>query len=92
MPNIKRLKLLAWYIRSIPREHFNMQIWLYHPMPFVNGRIEKVELGTLGCAIGWATQIPEFNKEGFTFDFVVNDNGAPAYEDNNDNEIGRAHV
>ena len=66
---IKRLKLLAWYLRSVPRKFFNLDKWFnidggtWNPY---SCHVKTLGCGTTGCAIGWAGHIPEFNEEGFT--------------------------
>lgn len=50
----KRLKLLAWYLKSVPEKHFNIECWVR----------ESGDSIVTACAGGWATQIPEFIENG----------------------------
>jgi hypothetical protein len=63
--NSKRLLTLAKHLRTVPRKNFNMGQWCHFPISGL-GRdgIFKHPCGTAGCAIGWATQIPEFYAAG----------------------------
>jgi len=78
-PKLKRLSLLAWYLRSVPRQYFGLMSWLYlNGSKFVNGLLKDIECGTTACAIGWAGHVPEFRK----FGFKLLDNGliVPSYK------------
>lgn len=63
----ERLTILADFLDTVPQEKFNIHIW------FSRCR-------TAGCALGWATQIPEFKKDGLKL--CIGDGGfnAPCYK------------
>lgn len=70
-PNLRRLRLLSYYLKSVPEEHFNLSIWVsVGDGRLVNGQLKVIAKNTSACAIGWATQIPEFIKEGFRLSHV----------------------
>jgi len=63
---LRRLSLLAWYLRSVPRQYFRLMSWVYrNGSNFDNGLLKNIECGATACAIGWAAHIPEFRKLGF---------------------------
>jgi len=71
-PNLRRLRLLSYYLKSVPEEHFNLCSWInLSTGRLVNGQLKVIAKNTTACAIGWATQIPEFIKEGFKLDHAV---------------------
>ena len=49
----RRLLKLAKFLKTIPDEKFDIGIW----------KTER-KCGTVCCAVGWATNIPEFNRLG----------------------------
>src|ERR1700761_6458139 len=56
-PKDRLLKLADFLEHSVPQARFNMTF-------FADGDLAH-DCGTAGCAAGWATQIPEFQAEGF---------------------------
>jgi len=54
--NAKRLLTLANVLDSVPDEQFDINL-------FWEGKPH--DCGFVGCALGWATTIPEFAKAGF---------------------------
>jgi hypothetical protein len=52
-----RLLKLAKFLDSVQQKHFNMGWW---------GYAIDAECGTVACAAGYATTIPEFQAEGLT--------------------------
>lgn len=51
--SIKRLELLVKKLNEIQEDQFSLGIWW-----------SEDECGTTGCAMGWATTIPEFQRLG----------------------------
>lgn len=61
----KRLLLLADYLENLPRNvSFNMAVWGAHDASHEPD--EHNFCGTAACALGHATQIPQFKKAGLT--------------------------
>ena len=61
--NIAYLKLLEAKLRTVAQEEFDMRTWCgseWHPW----GGKEDLSCGTVACALGHATTIPEFKKLG----------------------------
>ena len=57
---VERLERLAAFLEDeVPEERFDMDQW-------ANG--DLAECGTVGCAAGWATTIPEFAEAGFVLE------------------------
>ena len=57
-----RLVKLAEFLKTVPEDRFDMSTWVW-----LRGRLpkhidERESCGTGGCALGWATAIPEFRK------------------------------
>lgn len=50
----KLSKLAQFLDKKVPADRFNLVEWWIH----------TPGCGTVGCAVGWACQIPEFKKEG----------------------------
>lgn len=61
--NDKRLLRLAKFLRRVPKRRFNMMIWA---SGLFCGRPKEVEhkCGTSACALGWASSIPSFKRDG----------------------------
>lgn len=70
----RRLNVLAEYLKSVPKEKFNLSSWARgYPEDLLDtDKVKKLSgyqkflnmCGTTGCAFGWATAIPEFRKAG----------------------------
>lgn len=56
--NKRRLKIVADYSKFVPDELFDLEMWF-------NNTACETACGTVGCAIGHATQIPALKAEGF---------------------------
>lgn len=56
--NTERLLILADFLETVPPYLFDMD-------RFGRFKNEKRDCGSTACALGWATTIPSFNKEGF---------------------------
>lgn len=58
--NIERLTKLADFLDTVPERRFDLSRW----------RAAKgtIECGFAGCAVGWASLIPEFRVDGLTLD------------------------
>ena len=68
MANIRRLKTLSKFLRTIPRKLFKMDNWVTTEKPEnVVNHIHKpteTECGFAACAMGWACQIKSFRDAG----------------------------
>lgn len=70
--NIKRLKTLADFLKTIPTTRFNLSTWRndtsedYDGEEFISNLELKSNCNTTACAIGWAGVIPEFISAGFS--------------------------
>ena len=65
---ISRLNRLIEILEKVPEELFDMTIWATRR----NGMFA-------GCACGWASQSPEFQKDGLSFE--IGDCGMVSYND-----------
>jgi hypothetical protein len=61
-----RLLSLAKFLRKVPREQFDFGIWI--ESSDLKTPLSLGACGTLGCALGWASAMPEFNALGLTND------------------------
>jgi hypothetical protein len=58
---VEKLSRLAWYLENkVPPENFDMNYWAR----VISKRSRLGDCGTVACALGWATTIPEFKSEG----------------------------
>jgi hypothetical protein len=62
---ISRLKLLADKLDTVQPFEFNLGVWF-----------RQNDCGTVGCAVGWACQVPELQEEGLHLK-----NSIPIYQD-----------
>jgi hypothetical protein len=82
--NTKRLLLLAAFLETVPEHKFGLRDWReshelsddenYVSLSELNASLSNKSLmnhscGTTGCAIGHACTIPEFIKDGFTWEY-----------------------
>jgi hypothetical protein len=70
----KRLLKLAAFLRTLPRKRFNYKHWVGNDW---KGEPDLMSCGTAACALGWATTIPLFRKEGLRLRAYSNGGGAP---------------
>lgn len=83
-----RLTELCTVLRKIPRENFNLELWIDN---FQNEKTDisnlsikqKINCGTVCCAIGWACSHKPFIKQGFVLE-MDGRHGWPVYK----NETG----
>lgn len=63
--NRKRLHILAKFLKNVDRTHFDLGTWCtIDGGQIKDGRIAKVGCGTTACAMGWAANVPSFNRDG----------------------------
>ena len=67
--SIRRLMVLAEFLRTVPRKRFNLESWVDDEYPPVLDP-ENPECGSTACAVGWATTIPEFQALGLYLSVV----------------------
>ena len=67
---LERLKTMVKLIRQLPPESFNLSTLRECDMGLAYNTDGKPEpsCGSMGCVIGWATMVPEFNEAGLTWD------------------------
>jgi hypothetical protein len=63
--NKKRLLKLADFLVTVPPERFDLEVWA---------------CGAVACAVGWASEVPEFREAGFRLDQF----DCPAFEGEED--------
>lgn len=68
--NKERLLLLADKLDTVPPDGFDLKEWTNDKLA------EERGCGFVGCAIGWALTMPEFQSQGF-----VEEDAAPSYEE-----------
>lgn len=51
----ERLTILADFLDTVPKEKFDLYYWWFH---------RNEPCNSTGCAVGWATTIPEFANDG----------------------------
>lgn len=73
---VKRLQKLADKLKTVPRDKFDIEVWmdglthydnLWCAKP--NGKVLG-DCGTTGCAMGWACTIPSFKRAGLKYNVV----------------------
>lgn len=64
--NRERLKILADFLRTVDRKHFDLKRWVTGVKVSDSMPPDLNACGSTGCAIGWATTIPEFREAGLT--------------------------
>lgn len=57
---LRRLDVLADFLLTVPKEHFNLWDWARN-----YGPDWTMTCGSTACAVGWAASIPEFQNLGF---------------------------
>lgn len=66
--NKERLLKLADYLETVPPEKFDMGTWITgEEIPGKSDEGNLLECGSAGCALGWATMVPEFREAGLFF-------------------------
>lgn len=65
----ERLTTLADFLDTVPEEKFDIGIWFN-------------KCRTAGCAVGWATTIPEFKNDGLELHSVAGGFNSPCYKSN----------
>ena len=80
--NVERLKRLADFLRNeVPPERFDISTWVGTSAKPWLGK-EDLSCGTVACAMGWATQVPEFRAAGLRLiPSCKSDEGIPVYGD-----------
>lgn len=61
----RRLKILADFLRTVPKKRFEMTSWCTVDFMSRTNEISHNECGTAACAAGWACTIPSFRRVGF---------------------------
>lgn len=67
----RRLLVLAEFLEKLPPERFNFSTWVGDDW---KGAAD-LSCGTVACALGWATAIPEFAAAGLHLETVILDKG-----------------
>ncbi len=80
--NAERLLRLADFLETLPEGRFDYSVWSRGCEPGVQLEIVGGACGTTGCALGWATAIPEFQELGLYLDHTGTPNlkGRPETE------------
>ncbi|URG13783.1 hypothetical protein [Acinetobacter phage vB_AbaS_TCUP2199] len=63
------LETLKEFLKTLPREKFDLDSWREGPYwsDAVTDEALKNDCGTKGCAMGWAATLPEFKEAGLSY-------------------------
>lgn len=77
-PNLKRLRILAEWLKKVPPERFDLGWWFIGPSPWgaPSLSLEDDDCGTTACAVGWGSACPALRRAGLT----LNTRAVPSFE------------
>lgn len=65
LEHAKRLRLLADRLETVPPDQFDIDMWAgASPRPEPGKAPTVGDCGTVACAVGWATTVPELSRAG----------------------------